>query len=119
MPTQLVFETHSISVDNERGIATGWLPGTLSKRGRELAKEIGIRRLAEPIAAVYTSDLRRAVETTQLAFAESGVPIYTDWRLRECNYGELNGKPVAQLEAVRAEHIDVKFPNGESYRALP
>jgi len=29
---EIVFETHSISVDNERGIATGWLPGRLSAR---------------------------------------------------------------------------------------
>lgn len=27
MAVDLVFETHSISVDNERGIATGWLDG--------------------------------------------------------------------------------------------
>jgi hypothetical protein len=24
-PTELVFETHSLTTDNERGIATGWL----------------------------------------------------------------------------------------------
>jgi hypothetical protein len=28
----LVYETHSITEDNERGIATGWLPGRLSER---------------------------------------------------------------------------------------
>jgi broad specificity phosphatase PhoE len=40
---ELVFETHSISEDNERGIATGWLPGSLSPLGRELASELGRR----------------------------------------------------------------------------
>ena len=30
---ELVFETHSLSTDNERGIATGWLPGELSEHG--------------------------------------------------------------------------------------
>ncbi len=28
MTVEVVFETHSVSVDNERGVATGWLPGT-------------------------------------------------------------------------------------------
>ncbi|WP_206184869.1 hypothetical protein [Thermoactinospora rubra] len=42
--TTLIYETHSITVDNERGIATGWLPGELSPRGRELAGELGERR---------------------------------------------------------------------------
>jgi broad specificity phosphatase PhoE len=116
MAVQIVFETHAISLDNERGIATGWLPGTLSKRGRELARDMGRRRLAEPVTVVFSSDLQRAVETAHLAFGESGVPIHTDARLRECNYGDLNGLPVSQLEAQRSAHLDVAFPNGESYR---
>jgi hypothetical protein len=37
MAVDLVYETHSISVDNERGVATGWLPGELSVAGRQLA----------------------------------------------------------------------------------
>ena len=31
---QLIYETHSRTIDNERGIATGWLPGELSADGR-------------------------------------------------------------------------------------
>jgi len=31
---ELVFETHSMTVDNEQKHATGWLPGQLSERGR-------------------------------------------------------------------------------------
>ena len=27
MSIEIVFETHALSEDNERGIATGWLPG--------------------------------------------------------------------------------------------
>ena len=30
MAIELVFETHSITEDNELGRATGWLPGRLS-----------------------------------------------------------------------------------------
>ena len=116
MSIQIVFETHSISTDNERGLATGWLPGELSETGRELARELGRRRRGEPIACVFPSDLRRAAETAELAFADAGVPIYPDARLRECNYGDWNGMPVAQLDAERARHLDEPFPNGESYR---
>jgi alpha-ribazole phosphatase/probable phosphoglycerate mutase len=32
---EVVFETHSTTVDNEEGRATGWLPGQLSGRGRQ------------------------------------------------------------------------------------
>jgi 2,3-bisphosphoglycerate-dependent phosphoglycerate mutase len=51
MPVSVVFETHSITVDNERGVATGWLPGELSERGRDLSRELGRRRADDGLAA--------------------------------------------------------------------
>jgi broad specificity phosphatase PhoE len=117
MRVHLVYETHSISTDNEAGIATGWLPGELSARGRELAAELG-RRRASTTEVVFTSDLRRAVETAEIAFEGTTIPIVQDPRLRECNYGELNGAPVPQVAAVRRAHIDLPFPGGQSYREV-
>ena len=116
MAVDMVFETHSISLDNERGVATGWLPGELAPIGRQLAAEMGRRRCAEPVDAVFCSDLARAVETATIAFEGSGIPVYQDARLRECNYGALNGMPVAQLVAERSRRIDTPFPDGQSYR---
>jgi 2,3-bisphosphoglycerate-dependent phosphoglycerate mutase len=116
MPTSIVFETHSISEDNDRGIATGWLPGRLSERGRALSAELGERRRDDGLAAVFTSDLRRAVETTQIAFAGGDIPILLDWRLRECDYGDRNGMPSADLHSDRSAFIDHRYPNGESWR---
>jgi alpha-ribazole phosphatase/probable phosphoglycerate mutase len=115
---EIVFETHSWSVDNERGIATGWLPGRLSKKGKEAARELGERRRGDNLTAVFTSDLHRAVETAEIAFRGSGIPIYQDQRLRECNYGLLNGSPVARLITERSRHIDHPFAEGESYRQV-
>ena len=115
MAVQIVYETHSISVDNERGIATGWLPGELSDEGRRLARSLGQRRQDEGIDAVLTSDLGRAVDTCQVAFGATGPPVTQDQRLRECNYGELNGALVEAL-LPRARFIDMPFPGGQSYR---
>jgi broad specificity phosphatase PhoE len=113
---RIVFETHSLTTDNERGVATGWLDGTLSARGRADARRLGERRRSADMAAVFTSDLGRAVETGEIAFGCVDVAIHRDARLRECNYGRLNGMPVNQLEASRTEHINVPYPGGESYR---
>ena len=93
MAIELVYETHAITTDNEAGIATGWLPGTLSAAGRETAAELGDRRRDDGLAAVHVSDLARAVETARIAFEGSALPIIRDPRLRECNYGRLNGMP--------------------------
>jgi broad specificity phosphatase PhoE len=115
MAVQLVYETHSITVDNERGIATGHLPGELSERGRGLAVELGKRRRDDGIACVFASDLRRAVETAEIAFAGSEIEIRKEPRLRECDYGELNGAPVELLEP-RRRFVDEPYPGGESWR---
>jgi broad specificity phosphatase PhoE len=114
--TQLVFETHSTSVDNERGIATGWLQGELSETGREQALLLGERRRDDGVELVVSSDLRRAVETAELAFGGSAIAVRHDRRLRECNYGNWNGMPRARLEEERLRRIDVPFPGGESWR---
>jgi len=115
---EIVFETHAITTDNEDGIATGWLEGRLSERGRQTARALGERRRDDGLAAVFTSDLRRAIETAEIAFAECDLPVHQDWRLRECDYGEWNGMPSAQLEAERPQRIDDPYPGGESYRQV-
>ena len=114
--TQIVFETHSTSEDNERGIGTGWLGGTLSATGREQAMRLAARRRRDGIERVYASDLNRAVQTAELAFAGSGIPVVLDWRLRECDYGTMNGMPRVQLDEQRPRRVDVPFPGGESWR---
>jgi len=113
---EIVFETHCLTMDNEEGRATGWLPGELSPQGRALAAELGRRRRVDGITTVFSSDLARAAQTASIAFGTSGIPVLLDWRLRECDYGQRNGMPVAELHAGRREHLDRPYPGGESWR---
>lgn len=115
---ELVYETHAITTDNEAGIATGWLPGVLSERGLESAAELGARRRDDGIAAVYVSDLARAVDTARIAFEGTGIPIHRDARLRECNYGRQNGIRAEDHAPQRILHVDEPWPDGESYRQV-
>lgn len=118
MAVELVYETHSTTADNEQGIATGWLPGRLSPAGRAQAAELGRRRRNDGLSAVFVSDLDRAVETAAIAFSGLAIPIRRDKRLRECNYGELNGCPAEMLATMRSRHIERPFPGGQSYRQV-
>jgi broad specificity phosphatase PhoE len=113
---EIVYETHATSVDNERGVATGWRDGELSTAGREQARELAARRRDDGIAVVYASDLGRAVETAEIAFGGSGLEIRLDSRLRECDYGELTGMPSTRLREELPRRIDTPYPGGESYR---
>src|SRR5262245_17444972 len=104
MAIELVYETHSITTDNEAGLATGWLPGELSDAGRRAAAELGRRRCRDGIEVAYVSDLQRARQTASIALAGTSIPIVLDKRLRECNYGRLNGMPRQRLDGERARH---------------
>src|SRR6266545_6363763 len=79
---EIIFEYHSTSTDNEAGVASGWSDPPLSAKGRAVAKELGERRQGEQIDAVFCSDLRRAIETAEIAFGKR-IPIHADHRLRE------------------------------------
>jgi broad specificity phosphatase PhoE len=105
-----------LSEDNGLGIASGWRHSRLSTRGCVLADELGARRREDGIQAVFTSDLWRAAETAQIAFAETSTPILQDWRLRECDYGALNGQPAVALHRNRLYYLDEPYPQGESWR---
>jgi len=112
---EIVFETHSTSEDNERGIASGWLDAGLSDRGRSLAHELGERRRRNGINLAFSSDLKRPTETADIALSGTNIPVRHDARLRECNYGTLTGRPTDDL-APRSRFIEAPFPGGESYR---
>jgi alpha-ribazole phosphatase/probable phosphoglycerate mutase len=103
---RVVFETHATTEDNEAGVMTGWLPGRLSAAGRAQAAELGARRA--DLRVVFASDLARAVETARIAFPD--LDVLLDWRLRECDYGSLNGAPRAHRGA------DDRYPGGETWR---
>jgi len=114
MALEVVFETHATTEDNEAGIASGWLPGRLSKAGEEQARQMGNRRRDDRLAAVFSSDLLRAWQSVEIAFPDGSVPVLFDWRLRECDYGASNGSPAEGLD--RRAHLDVAYPGGESWR---
>jgi broad specificity phosphatase PhoE len=84
---EIVFETHSVTTDNEAGVATGWLDGQLSERGRALASELGRRRRNDGVASVFASDLGRAVQTVEIAFGGSGIPVHLDVRCASATTG--------------------------------
>jgi 2,3-bisphosphoglycerate-dependent phosphoglycerate mutase len=78
------------------------------------AAELGRRRRDDNLPAVFASDLTRAVETATIAFGGTGVPVFLDWRLRECDYGRRDGTPARDLH--RKAHLETPYPGGESWR---
>lgn len=114
MSVKITYYVHSITLDNEAGIATGWQPGKLSSEGIRRAKGVAEMVKNRHYDAIISSDLARAVESTRLFFG----PAYdgtTDARLREIDYGDLTGKSAKFFKDDMTHYIDAAFPNGESY----
>ncbi len=114
----LTFEAHSTSYDNEAKLASGFNDVDLSPLGLEQAKNMGERHTNSPISAIYTSDLQRAYKTAIIAFGERHIPLFTDARLRECNYGDYTQIDADVVKAMKLKCISTPFPNGESYEQV-
>lgn len=115
---KFTYLVHSITTDNEQGLATGWLPGALSTEGIARAKSLQGELQSRPFDAVFSSDLYRAIQSTELFF-EQKFPVFLDWRLRECNYGELDGTPAASFKkGHEQDFITTPYPGGECYKEV-
>lgn len=114
MAVQITYFVHGTTTDNELNISSGWYDVELSELGRKQA--LGLSEITKDnvFAAVYCSDLKRAVESANLAF-KNRFPIFIDKRLRECNYGIYNAKHSAIVEPLQEQNIYKRFPEGESY----
>lgn len=109
----ITYFVHGTCTENERGIAIGWNPGHLSELGLRQSRELGELVRGRHFDAVYSSDLKRAADTARIAF--KGISVILDRRLRELDYGDLNGANRAMVVPHLLGHITEPFPNGESY----
>lgn len=112
METKIIYFVHGTTTDNADKLCSGWKEAMLNDLGREQAENLGkvSRERGDKFDVMFTSDLKRAIESSNIAF--QNIEKITDNRLRECNYGELDGKHKSLV--VYEEHISDPFPNGES-----
>ncbi|MDB5186346.1 MAG: hypothetical protein JWL85_869 [Candidatus Saccharibacteria bacterium] len=115
MSVRITYFVHGTTTDNEHDLATGWLPGELSEAGKEQAKQLGQQVADKQFDVVFCSDLQRAIDSAQLGFGDK-YEIIQDSRLRECNYGDMNGKSASSFKDRMQDFVTTPFPNGESYQ---
>lgn len=125
MPT-LILVRHGRSTANTAGVLAGRTPGVaLDERGAAQAAALPGRLASLTLTAVVSSPLQRCRETLQpLLDARPGLPLHTDERISECDYGDWSGRKLAELTdeplmAVVQQHPSAAaFPGGESMRAM-
>jgi len=131
----LVLLRHGQSTWNLENRFTGFVDVPLSEKGRQEAKEAGRKLRGMSLDKVFTSMLKRAIDTADLALEEAKIgdlPVERDAALNERNYGDLQGLNKDETRAkFGAEQVfiwrrsyDVAPPGGESLkdtcaRAIP
>ena len=104
MTHTLILLRHGNSDWNAKNLFTGWVDVELTEQGRAEATRAGqlIAESGIQLDIQYTSLLKRAIQTADIALAEADLdwlPVKRSWRLNERHYGALQGKDKAQTLA--------------------
>jgi probable phosphoglycerate mutase len=120
--TTLHFIRHGETDWNVERRIQGHTDVPLSERGQEQARELAGRLGGSAIGAIWSSDLRRALETATPLAERLGLELHVSEALRERNFGDDEGKVD---EEVWPRHPrdhwldpDTAHPNGESRREV-
>lgn len=118
MSVKITYFVHGTTTDNEQHLSSGWKDVELSELGRQQSIDLKEQTKNKVFDVVFCSDLKRAVESVKITWDDT-YPIIHDIRLRECNYGDLNGAPSEIVEPMQeGECLEKPFPNGESYEDI-
>lgn len=114
---------HGQTIWNAEGRPQGQhpYPVPLTMTGREQAAELAAKLADKKIKTLISSDLLRARQTAEIVAEKLGLKVEFDPRLREVDYGELNGMYTLEREEKFPDFrecyrdYDRRFPGGESF----
>lgn len=98
---------------------------SLTLKGIAQARTTAAHLARVPVAAIYSSPLKRAAETAAILAAPHHLPVTVLEDLREINVGELEGQPPSDevwalhdgiFEEWAVGHAETAFPGGEHQR---
>ncbi len=120
--TRIILVRHGQTEWNRVERFRGQIDLALNKVGQAQARKVATRLAEVPITAVYSSPLRRAMETAQPTAQKLGLPVIPLPGLMDINYGEWQGQTPGEVSQrypdlyqqwLDAPHT-VRFPQGES-----
>ncbi|MFQ5481569.1 MAG: histidine phosphatase family protein [Nitrospinaceae bacterium] len=122
-PEKIFLVRHGKSIWNGTRRVSGQSDPPLSPKGRTQTAALARFLAAEPLTAIYTSDLSRAIETARPTAEEHGLTINPIRDLREVHMGILQGRfrderdPEAQhLWSLRKkDKMNYRIAGGENY----
>ncbi len=123
---KLLLVRHGQTDWNKEGRWQGQSDPPLNEYGREQARRTAGELRGRAPAALYSSDLRRALETAQILGVRMDLSVIPEPRLREINLGRWQGMLSADIEMENPDEyrrwhtapLSVRPPGGEDIMAL-
>ncbi len=110
---------HPVTESNIKRITQGWADSPLIPESMKLAEEHGKNLKNKQINKIYTSDLGRCVQTSNIINELLKVEIIKTKELREQNLGIYNGVHKDIIKKYFDEHDhQAKPPEGESFKEM-
>jgi probable phosphoglycerate mutase len=122
--TRLVLVRHGETIWHAENRYAGISDISLTPKGHEQAKLLAQWAAAADIASIWCSPLSRAIATAEPAAQAINLPLKIDKRLRELDFGQMEGKTLSEWEALHPEEVkafkldpvDHPFSGGENPR---
>lgn len=124
---RLLVARHAETSDNAIERWQGWNDSPLTLLGVAQAEALARRLAAEPVAAIYASDLGRTAHTARIVAAPHGLTPHLTPALRERNVGVFSGLTGLEVQARYPQELarrvvdgvlDWAPPEGESFRQI-
>ncbi|WP_027994457.1 histidine phosphatase family protein [Simplicispira psychrophila] len=96
--TRIIAIRHGETAWNVDTRIQGHLDIPLNDTGHWQARQLGRALAQEPVTAIYSSDLQRAMATAQAVADSTGAPLTAEPHLRERGFGALEGRTFAEIE---------------------
>lgn len=114
---KIILIRHGESKLNVEGVYYGILNPELTEKGKEQAKKT--REILKNISyeKIYTSDLKRAIETAEIVNYKE-LEISIDEELRELNFGIFEGRSYEELLEKYPEELKKSQKNWENYNYI-
>lgn len=122
MKTRLIFVRHAEAEGNKIRRFHGWTDSQITERGHRQAQRVAQRLSGMSVDVIYSSSLKRTMQTASYIAEVKKLPITGSDRLKEINGGDWEDQMWTELEERWPEAYDTwdnkphahQMPNGES-----
>ena len=124
--SRLLLVRHGVTEFNDTRRFCGYSDIEMNATGQRQADSLRDRLAGEKIDAVYSSDLKRALETAEAISSGRNVDIVACPELREMNYGDAEGLTFQEIGSrypemarlIASYDLKLEFPGGESFEGF-